>query len=185
MVVLGTIDADRPADDRPAGEAERGPGVAPRARWLLVVALAPLVVSAMRSSPGWRLPPHRRPGGHRAGGACAVGRHEVLTGLWSPELWAHPGPLSFYLLARRLLADRWRLHRPQPGSRSPSTALRWAAWRSSPCAAGGPLALCTLVACALVMRTLGADLVHEFQNIYIVTLPFGLMVFLDLGHDLP
>jgi hypothetical protein len=43
---------------------------------------------------------------------------------------------------------------------------------------GRALALCTLVACALAMRTLGAATVHEFQNIHIVTLPFGLMVFL-------
>ena len=44
---------------------------------------------------------------------------------------------------------------------------------------GRALALCTLVACALALRGLTADVVHEFQNIHIVTLPFGLMIFLS------
>ncbi|HET6771925.1 MAG TPA: hypothetical protein VFH36_01365 [Acidimicrobiales bacterium] len=179
MVVLGTIDADRPADDRPAGEAERGPGVALRARWLVVVALAPLVVSAVALVAGVGGAYH--PTGDQAGtelAVRAVGRHEVLTGLWSRELWAHPGPLSFYLLA----PVYWLTGGASIGLNLGALAINGAAVGGMAVVAlrrgGRPLALCTLVACALVMRTLGADLVHEFQNIYIVTLPFGLMVFL-------
>jgi hypothetical protein len=179
VVVLGTIDADRPAADRPAGETGPGAGVAPRARWLLVIALAPLAVSAVALVAAVGGAYH--PTGDQAGtelAVRAVGRHEVLTGLWSRELWAHPGPLSFYLLA----PVYWLTGGASIGLNLGALAVNGAAVGGMAVVAlrrgGRPLALCTLVACALVMRTLGPDLVHEFQNVHIVTLPFGLMVLL-------
>ncbi len=180
VVAAGAADGDAThagGDDRDAG----GPtaATAPRTRWLLVVALAPLVVSAIALAIG--VGGAYLPSGDQAGtelAVRAVGRHEVLRGLWSRELWAHPGPLSFYLLAP--------VYRLTGGS---SIGLNIGALIVNGVAVAGiavvalrrggrALALCTLVACALALRALTADVVHEFQNIHIVTLPFGLMIFL-------
>jgi hypothetical protein len=152
---------------------------APRTRWLLVLTLAPLVVSAVALAVG--VGGAYLPSGDQAGtelAVRAVGRHEVLRGLWSRELWAHPGPLSFYLLA----PVYWLTGGSSIGLNIGALIVNGAAVTGMAAVAlrrgGRALALCTLVACALAMRALTADMVHEFQNIHIVTLPFGLMIFL-------
>lgn len=48
------------------------------------------------------------------------------------------------------------------------------AWRRG----GRPLLLCTLLACGLVVRTLGPGLTHDTSNLAIVVLPYGLVLFL-------
>jgi hypothetical protein len=48
------------------------------------------------------------------------------------------------------------------------------AWRRG----GRPLLLCTLLACALVVRTLGPGVTHDSSNLVIVVLPYGLLLFL-------
>jgi hypothetical protein len=106
-----------------------------------------------------------------------IGRHQVLVGLFSREDWAHPGPMLFYLIA----PFYWLTGGSSIGMYVGALAINAAAvagmaiiaWRRG----GTPMLLCTLVACALVMRTLGAAFISDPWNNYIVTLPFGLMLF--------
>jgi hypothetical protein len=107
-----------------------------------------------------------------------VGRHEVLVGLYSRDGWSHPGPLLFYVLAP--------FYRLTGGASiglgigalaingAAITGMAFVARRR----AGTPLALCTLLACALVLRTLGAQFAHDPWNLFVTVLPFGLMIFL-------
>jgi len=147
--------------------------------WLLALALLPLAVSAVAllTAVGREYVPT----GDHAGTEIAVrsvGRHAVLTGLWSHADWNHPGPLSFYLLA----PFYWLTGGASVGLNLGALAVNGGSIAGMAVVArrrgGRPLLLCTLVACALVLRTLGADVVHDFQNVVVVTLPFGLMLFL-------
>jgi hypothetical protein len=107
-----------------------------------------------------------------------VGRHEVLIGLYSRDGWSHPGPLLFYVLAP--------FYRLTGGASiglgigalaingAAITGMAFVARRR----AGTPLALCTLLACALVLRTLGGQFVHDPWNLFVTVLPFGLMILL-------
>lgn len=107
-----------------------------------------------------------------------VGRHEVLIGLYSRADWAHPGPIYFYLLAP--------LYRLAGGT---SIAMNLGALFINGASITGmaviarrkgdtPLMLCTLLGCSLVVRTLGAEFIHDPWNNYVTVLPFGLMIFL-------
>jgi hypothetical protein len=150
-----------------------------RPGWLVALALLPLAVSALALV--YAVGGRYLPTGDQAGTEIAVrslGHHEVLTGLWSHEHWSHPGPLSFYLLAPAY----WLAGRESIGLNVGALAINAAAiagmaavaWRRG----GRPLLLCTLVACALVVRTLGPELVHDSSNLNIVVLPYGLLFFL-------
>jgi hypothetical protein len=106
-----------------------------------------------------------------------VGRHEVLIGLFSREDWSHPGPMLFYVIT----PFYWMTGGASFGTNLAALAVNAAAvggmaiiaWRRG----GLSMLLCTLIACALVMRTLGAEFVYDPWNNYVVTLPFGLMLF--------
>jgi hypothetical protein len=106
-----------------------------------------------------------------------IGQHQVLVGLFSRVDWSHPGPMLFYLIA----PFYWMTGGSSIGMYLGALAINAAAvvgmaiiaWRRG----GTPMLLCTLVACALVMRTLGAAFISEPWNGNIVTLPFGLMLF--------
>lgn len=155
---------------------DRGDG---RTWWPLALTLAPLAVSAVALVAVVR--GDYVPTGDHAGTELAVraiGHHQVLTGLWSHRNWSHPGPLSFYLLA----PFYWLTGQSSVGLNVGALAVNGASVAGMAVIAhrrgGRPLLLCTLVAAALVMRTMGADFVHDFQNIFIVTLPFGLLLFL-------
>jgi hypothetical protein len=107
-----------------------------------------------------------------------VGRHEVLIGLYSRDGWSHPGPMLFYVLAPfyRLTGGA------SIGLGIGALAINAAAITGMAVVArrrsGAPLALCTLLACALVLRTLGAQFVHDPWNLFVTVLPFGLLIFL-------
>lgn len=103
--------------------------------------------------------------------------HPVLTGLYSRADWDHPGPLLFYAIAPFYWVT---------GGASVSmnlaaltinalavTGIAWFSWRRG----GTAMVLCALLACALVMRTMGADFLYDPWNNYVVTLPFGLLLF--------
>jgi len=107
-----------------------------------------------------------------------VGHHPVLTGLYSRDDWSHPGPMLFYVLA----PFYWLTG----GS---SIALNLGALAINAASIGGmaflarrrggtTLLLCTFLACALLMRTLGPDFLRDPWNTYVTVLPFGLLVFL-------
>ncbi|HEX8803527.1 MAG TPA: hypothetical protein VF743_05025, partial [Acidimicrobiales bacterium] len=150
-----------------------------RDRWFIAVALLPLVVSAVALvvdvGTTWM------PTGDHAGTELYVrdiGRHEVLVGLWSRANWSHPGPLLFYLLA----PFYWLTGGASIGLSIGALAVNGASVAGMAAVArrlgGVPLLLCTLLGCSLVMRTLGADFLHDPQNIYVPTLPLALLVFL-------
>jgi hypothetical protein len=107
-----------------------------------------------------------------------VGRHEVLIGLYSRDGWSHPGPMLFYMLAPfyRLTGGA------SIGLGIGALAINGAAITGMAVVArrraGTPLVVCTLLACALVLRTLGAQFAHDPWNLFVTVLPFGLMIFL-------
>jgi hypothetical protein len=106
-----------------------------------------------------------------------IGRHQVLVGLFSRADWAHPGPMLFYLI----VPFYWMTGGSSIGMYLGALAINAAAiagmaiiaWRRG----GTPMLLCTLLACALVMRALGAPFISDPWSNSIVTLPFGLMLF--------
>jgi hypothetical protein len=106
-----------------------------------------------------------------------IGRHEVLVGLFSRSDWAHPGPVLFYVTA----PFYWLSGRTSIGMNLEALAVNGLAvsgmaliaWRRG----GTAMLLCTLLACAFVMRTLGAEFLYDPWNNYVATLPFGLMLF--------
>jgi len=107
-----------------------------------------------------------------------VGHHELLSGLYSREDWRHPGPMFAYLAAPvyRLLGS------------TPVAVNTFALIVNGGAIAGMALIarrlggrapmLATLVASALLLRTLGAEIVRDPWNNYVTVLPFGLMIFL-------
>ena len=107
-----------------------------------------------------------------------IGRHPVLTGLYSRNDWSHPGPLFSYLML-----PLYRLS----GSASMAVNVGTLAVNGASIAGmaviarrrgGLPLSVCTLAACALLVRTLGIDFVSDPWNTYVTVLPFGLLLFL-------
>ncbi len=107
-----------------------------------------------------------------------VGHHEVLNGLYSREDWSHPGPMFFYLAA-----PVYRLFGSTPVAINlvalivNGVAVAGMAFVARRLGGRGPM-LATLVASALLMRTLGAEFVRDPWNVYVTVLPFGLMIFL-------
>ena len=109
----------------------------------------------------------------------SVGRHEVLVGLYSREQWNHPGPALFYVLAPFYWAT---------GGMSVAISIGALAINGASVAGmaliarrlgGTPLMLVTLLANALLMRTLSAEFLMDPWNCFVTTLPFGLLVFLS------
>ena len=107
-----------------------------------------------------------------------IGRHPVLTGLYSRNDWSHPGPLFSYLVV-----PLYRLS----GSASMAVNLGTLAINGASIAGmalvarrrgGLPMLVCTLAACALLVRTLGIDFLSDPWNTYVTVLPFGLLAFL-------
>jgi len=106
-----------------------------------------------------------------------IGRHEVLTGLYSRGVWSHPGPLYFYLIA----PFYWLTGGASIGMGLATVAINAAsiggiafiAWRRG----GTAMLLCALLGGALVMRTMGPEFLFDPWNNYVVTLPYGLLLF--------
>lgn len=107
-----------------------------------------------------------------------VGQHPVLVGLYSRDGWNHPGPALFYLLAL-----------PYQLSGSNSIGLHLGALVINGAAitgmaviarrrGGTPLLLVTLLASAVLVRTLGPDFLHDPWVPSVTVLPFGLLVLL-------
>jgi hypothetical protein len=166
-------------DGAPDGAHRLGLRARVRSWWPLVLVLVPLAVSAVALVAF--VGADYVPTGDHAGTEIAVralGHHEVLTGLWSRDNWGHPGPMSFYVFA----PFYWLTGGSSVGLSVGALAVNGASIAAMAVVArrrgGTALLLCTLVACALVVRTLGADNVHDFQNVVIVTLPFGALLFL-------
>jgi hypothetical protein len=107
-----------------------------------------------------------------------VGRHELLTGLYSRENWLHPGPMFAYLAA-----PVYRLLGSTPVAVNTVAllvnggAIAGMALIARRLGGGAPM-LATLVGSALLLRTLGAEIVRDPWNNYVTVLPFGLMIFL-------
>ena len=108
-----------------------------------------------------------------------VGHHEVLLGPYSREGWYHPGPAMFYLLAvpYRLAGGA------SVGMNVGTLLINGAAVAGMALIArrrgGTPLLLITLVACGLLVRSLGPDFVHDPWNPSLPVLSFGLVLFLS------
>lgn len=107
-----------------------------------------------------------------------VGRHEVLTGLWSRYEWNHPGPLQFYLVA----PFYWLSGGSSLGMVMGALAINLGSVLSCLAIArrrgGTPLVLATLVAFLLVVRTLGPEFLGDDWNLTITVLPYALLAFL-------
>lgn len=108
-----------------------------------------------------------------------VGRHAVLLGPYSREGWNHFGPAMFLLLA-----PPYRLF----GSHAAGLAVGALVVNGAAIAgmalvarrvAGAVPMLLTLVGCAVLVGSLGPDLVRDPWNPYITVLPFGLVLFLS------
>lgn len=108
----------------------------------------------------------------------SVGRHEVLVGLYSRDLWNHPGPAQFFLLA----PFYWLTGGMSVGINLGALAVNAAAVAGMALVArrlgGTPLMLVTLVCCSLLMRAVGAELLRDPWNCYLTMLPYGLLVML-------
>jgi hypothetical protein len=109
----------------------------------------------------------------------SVGRDEVLVGLYSREVWNHPGPALFYVLA----PFYWATGGMSVGISLGALAVNGGAVAGMGLVArrigGTPLLLLTLLANALLMRTLGAEFLQDPWNCFVTTLPFGLLIFLS------
>jgi hypothetical protein len=107
-----------------------------------------------------------------------VGRHEVLTGLYSRDGWSHPGPAAFYVLAipYRLVGER-AIGLPLGALLVNGGALAGMVVLARR-RGGTSLMLLTAAGCVLVMRSLGAEFLRDAWVPYLAVLPFGLLVFL-------
>jgi hypothetical protein len=107
-----------------------------------------------------------------------IGRHEVLTGLWSRYDWKHPGPLQFYLVA----PFYWLSGGSSLGMVMGALAINLGSVLSCLAIArrrgGTPLVVATLVAFLLVVRTLGPEFLGDDWNLTITVLPYALLAFL-------
>ena len=108
----------------------------------------------------------------------SVGRNEVLVGLYSRADWNHPGPALFYVLA----PIYWLT-----GGMSVAISIGALLINGGSVAGmaliarrrgGVPLMLLTVLGSGLLLRSLGAEFVHDPWNCFVTTLPFGLLVFL-------
>jgi 4-amino-4-deoxy-L-arabinose transferase-like glycosyltransferase len=180
-------DSSRPTDPRePERAASAADGTSPGRlndqrvfRLALAVALVPLAVSAINLIVTVGSDYH--PIADYAWTELAVrdvGRHEVLTGLYSREGWHHPGPMLFYVLA----PFYWLTGGSSIGLHLGALAINGASIAGMAVVArrrgGASLALLTLLGCSLVMRTASAQFVHDPWNLFVTTLPFGLLIFL-------
>jgi hypothetical protein len=159
--------------------ASRGRGR--RACWLTGVVLLPLLVAAVVLLV--RRPDYRPISDYALTELQVrdIGRHEVLTGLYSRSDWRHPGPMFFYLLAPlyRLSgeASLSMFFTALAVNAAAVAGIAFLAWRRG----GASMLLCALLGCALLMRTLGAEFLLDPWNNYVVTLPFGLLLFATWG----
>lgn len=107
-----------------------------------------------------------------------VGFEGELVGLYSRDRWSHPGPLFFYLAA----PIYWLTGRASIGLDLAAVLINLAAVVGMALVArrrgGTALMLCTLVGCALTVRSLGADFLHDPWNTYTPTLAYGLLLLL-------
>jgi hypothetical protein len=166
-----------------AGEAAPAIRDERRDRWIfrgaLVLAALPFVVTAVALLVGVG-------NGYLPAGDLAmtelhirdVGRHEVLTGLWSRYEWSHPGPLQFYLVA----PFYWLSGGSSLGMVMGALAINLGSVLSCLVIArrrgGTPLVVATLVAFLLVVRTLGPEFLGDDWNLTITVLPYALLAFL-------
>jgi hypothetical protein len=170
-------------DDRCPSPDDESPSPPLLHPWVLRVAVAltlvPLAVSAIGMSV--RYGGSYQPVGDLASAELItrdVGRYAVQIGPFSRDGWHHPGPAMYYLFALpyRLLG-------------STSIAMNVAALVVNGASVAGmaviarrrggaALMLVTLLGCALIMRSLGPDLVRLPWNPYVTVLPYGLLVFL-------
>lgn len=107
-----------------------------------------------------------------------VGRHPVLSGLYSRENWSHPGPILYYILAPFYWVT---------GGSSIGLSLGALAINGGSVVGMGLIArrragtaamAATFLGTALLMRTLGAEFFGDFWNCFITVMPFGLLIFL-------
>ncbi|HET6954185.1 MAG TPA: hypothetical protein VFI47_27725, partial [Acidimicrobiales bacterium] len=170
-----------PADPPSGAAADRPPAAGDRwiARAALAITLAPLAVAAV--SLVVKVGGSYVPGADHAWTELAVrdvGRHDVLTGLYSKDGWRHPGPLSFYLLA----PFYWLTGGASVGLRLGALAVNGGAITGMALIArrrgGLPLMLLTLAGCGLLVHTLGAQVVADPWNLFLPVLPYGLLIFL-------
>ena len=109
----------------------------------------------------------------------SVGRDEVLVGLFSRDTWNHPGPAQFYVLA----PFYWLTGGMSVGISIGALVVNGASVAGMALVArrlgGTPLLLITLLANALLMRSLSGEFLQDPWNCFMTTLPFGLLVFLS------
>lgn len=107
-----------------------------------------------------------------------VGHHPVLIGLYSRDDWSHPGPLLYYLLA----PFYWATGNASIGLNLGALAINGASVLGMGLVArrraGTAAMAATFAACALLLRTLGAEFAHDAWNCFVTVLPFGLLAFL-------
>ncbi len=169
-------------------EGSASPSCAPDQRpqpaaWVLRLAVAltlvPLAVSAVHLSA--RYGNAYKPGGDLAAAELwvrDVGRHPVLVGLYSRDRWHHPGPLAYYLMALpyRLLGSRATAVNVASLAVNAAAVAGIAAYARR--RGGAALVLISLLGCALLMRSLGADELRLPWNPYVTVLPYALLIFL-------
>jgi hypothetical protein len=173
-------DGESPSADDGAVVGAGGWWVLSWVGWLaLALTLAPLVVSAVHLTA--RYGHQYNPGGDLAMAELLtrdVGRHPVLIGPFSRDGWHHPGPALFYLLAvpYRLLGSR-------------ATAMNVGALAINAAAitgiallarrrGGQALMLISLLACGLLVRSLGPTELRLPWNPFVTVMPYALLVFL-------
>lgn len=104
--------------------------------------------------------------------------HGVFVGPYSRFGWNHPGPMLFYALAvpYKLLGSRSvSMHIAALGVNAVTVAtIGWVAYRRGRLA----MVIIVLVPVALLMRTLGADVLRDPWNPYLPVLPLLLLILL-------
>jgi hypothetical protein len=185
---VGTPGPDEPAsrkdeDESTTAATRRRAWRIAEAPWLwwaaLAVAALPFVASAVAVFLGVGGDYH--PGGDVASTELRirdVGHHAVLVGPFSRDGWHHPGPALYYVLALP-----YRLLGSSPSALAAGTlavnALSVVGMAAVAKRRGGtPLLLCTLLACALMVRALGFGFLAMAWNPWITVLPYGLLVML-------
>lgn len=109
----------------------------------------------------------------------SVGRNEVLVGLYSRDVWNHPGPALFYVLAPFYWATGGMSVAISVGALAINGAAIAGMGLIARRVGGTPLMLLTLLANALLMRAVGAEFLQDPWNCFVTTLPFGLLIFLS------
>ena len=107
-----------------------------------------------------------------------VGSHPVLTGLYSRQEWNHPGPALFYLLALPYRLTGGASIGLHIGALIVNAAAIAGMALIARRRGGAPLMLLALVGCALLVRSLGIEVVANPWNCYVAVLPFGLLLLL-------